>query len=148
MVKRSVAERRRYLEMYRVSGESIVGFCRTQGLNAKTFGNWLREDRLGMSLHEYRKLHNPQSRAKSNNKLQRKSSTSSSAPIIAPVSIVPPITSSSDDLVIPRLALHLPSGIKVELFNLDTRQIGDLIKELLPTNNNESTSTFTSRCSH
>ncbi|MFI3281795.1 MAG: hypothetical protein R3Y44_07495 [Rikenellaceae bacterium] len=182
MVKRSVAERRRYLELFRTSGESIVGFCRTQGINDKTFGNWLREERLGMTLGEYRKLRRSEgvgeskntskSRGKdkpkvqdkptdkdrptykskekakstSSNNYQHTSKISSTAPIISPIAIVPSEEFSQAATSIPHLTLHLPSGVRAEIINIATRQIGELMQSLLHTDS--STTTSDSRCSH
>ncbi len=146
MVKRSVAERRRYLEMFRASGESIVGFCRSQGINDKTFGNWLREERLGMTLGEYRKLRRSQGRVKPIKKSQRKPEAASTAPIISPVAIVPSEEFPQVATSTPLLTLHLPSGVRAELTNIATPQIGELIQSLLRTDSNSTSSD--SLCSH
>ncbi|MFI3294075.1 MAG: hypothetical protein SNI70_11245 [Rikenellaceae bacterium] len=170
MLKRSVAERRRYLELFRESGESIVGFCRTQGINDKTFGNWLREERLGMTLGEYRKLRrsegvgeskntsNPtdkdrptykskeKAKSTSSNNYQHTSKISSTAPIISPIAIVSSEEFPQATTITPHLTLHLPSGVKAEITNITTRHIGELMQALLHTDS--STTPTDSRCSH
>ena len=39
--------RRTHIEAWQTSGMSQVAYCREHGLNAKTFGNWVRKDRSG-----------------------------------------------------------------------------------------------------
>ena len=34
--------KQRHIEAWKASGMSQAAYCREQGLNAKTFGNWLR----------------------------------------------------------------------------------------------------------
>ncbi|MFR9617849.1 MAG: hypothetical protein SNG73_09020 [Rikenellaceae bacterium] len=182
MVKRSVAERRRYLELFRASGESIVGFCRSQGINNKTFGNWLREERLGMTLGEYRKLRRSEgvdeskntskptdkdkpkvkdkptdkdrptykstekARSTSSNNYQHTSKISSTAPIISPIAIVSSDEFPQATLSTPHLTLHLPSGVRAEITNITTPQIGELIQSLLSSDSSSILSD--SLCSH
>ena len=182
MVKRSLAERRWYLELFRASGESIVGFCRTQGINNKTFGNWLREECLGMTLGEYRKLRRsegvgeskntskpsskdkpkvkdkprgkdiskdkPTGKAKStsSNNYQHSSKISSTTPIISPVAIVSSEEISQDAISTPHLTLHLPSGVRAEITNIATLQIGELMQFLLHTDSSSTPSD--PLCSH
>ncbi|MBX3639976.1 MAG: transposase [Nitrosomonas sp.] len=44
----STAEtRRNHIEVWQSSGMSQVAYCRTHGLNTKTFGNWVRKYRAG-----------------------------------------------------------------------------------------------------
>lgn len=43
---------RRHIEIWQSSGMSQAAYCRKQGLNAKTFGNWLRAYRNGCAVNQ------------------------------------------------------------------------------------------------
>lgn len=43
----SLEVRRIHIEAWQSSGKSQAAYCREQGLNTKTFGNWIRKHRAG-----------------------------------------------------------------------------------------------------
>ncbi|MFR9629577.1 MAG: hypothetical protein SNF73_08785, partial [Rikenellaceae bacterium] len=140
MVKFGSLTRRRYLAAYSNSKQSIAEFSRLHGINAKTLGNWIREDRLGMPLNKYRLMQasgidpilasHLDSKSPSGTEsistsehstLSHKPSTpqhkATSHPLIAPVQITHSDTishgSSSQNVL--HLTLHLPSGVDAQI---------------------------------